>query len=198
MALVWEQLKRCFFQIVNLPSPWENCGSISLPGFYGYSSAACRQVCKREYVLKKCGCHDVSMAHTDNSALCHPGQHDCVEQAKDEYEVTDPPCSLYCPVPCKEELFSTLLSYAPLSTHYMQSLVDQYGQDIEYWRENIVQLNIYYEDMVEERVYHQPAYSVLSLLCDCGGAFGLVIGASLTSLIQLADFIIRRSVSFCK
>ena len=138
------------------------------------------------------------METTDNTAICHPSQHPCVEQAKKDYEVTDPPCSLDCPVPCKEEFFPTFISYAPLSRHYMQSLVEQYGQDVEYWRENIIQLNIYYEDMVEEQVTHQPAYSVLSLLCDCGGAFGLVLGASFTSLVQLFDFIIRRSANFCK
>ena len=37
----------------------------------------------------------------------------------------------------------------------------------------------------------EPAYTILALVCDVGGALGLILGSTLLTFIEIAEFIIN-------
>lgn len=53
-----------------------------------------------------------------------------------------------------------------------------------------MEIKIYYNELLHEEVTTAPAYTILALLCDIGGALGLVLGATIISLFELVDFVI--------
>ena len=62
---------------------------------------------------------------------------------------------------------------------------------IEYMGDNVIDLNIYYRDLTLQTVQEKAAYSVLSLLCDIGGAMGLVLGSTVLTVAEVSEFIIH-------
>ena len=67
-----------------------------------------------------------------------------------------------------------------------------------YFRENFLQLDIYYNQLSIEEVVQQPAFEFLSLLSEIGGFLGLLLGASVLTLCEVFDFIIINSLAACK
>ncbi|XP_046557686.1 uncharacterized protein LOC124266878 [Haliotis rubra] len=59
-----------------------------------------------------------------------------------------------------------------------------------FYQDNVLNVNIYFEDLsVEERVKSE-AYSVEGLVCDIGGSIGLCLGGSILTFIEVADLIL--------
>ncbi|XP_046369463.2 acid-sensing ion channel 1A-like [Haliotis rufescens] len=59
-----------------------------------------------------------------------------------------------------------------------------------FYQDNVLNVNIYFEDLsVEERVKSE-AYSVEGLVCDIGGSIGLCLGGSILTLIEVVDLIL--------
>ena len=50
---------------------------------------------------------------------------------------------------------------------------------------------IFFSDMMYTKILTQPAYSVLALLCDVGGALGFILGATILTLCEIIDFAIQ-------
>ncbi|ELU17841.1 hypothetical protein CAPTEDRAFT_194980 [Capitella teleta] len=59
-------------------------------------------------------------------------------------------------------------------------------------RDNMVNLNIYYKDLNCRKVRQKPAYDILAFFSDFGGYMGLLLGASVVSIIELFDWCLYR------
>ncbi|ELU17842.1 hypothetical protein CAPTEDRAFT_194981 [Capitella teleta] len=59
-------------------------------------------------------------------------------------------------------------------------------------RDNMVNLNIYYKDLNCRKVRQKPAYDILAFFSDFGGYMGLLLGASVVSIIELLDWCLYR------
>ena len=77
---------------------------------------------------------------------------------------------------------------AHFSPAYAEELASLHGETAEYWMNNALVVNIYFQTMFQQTVEHSPAYSTTSLLCDLGGALGLVLGASIVQVVQFLDW----------
>ena len=53
-------------------------------------------------------------------------------------------------------------------------------------------MQVYLTSMTLETVEKQLGYTLLQLFCDVGGAFGLLLGASLLTILEIVDFIVCR------
>jgi len=54
---------------------------------------------------------------------------------------------------------------------------------------------VFFSELKYTYIEAQPAYSLLALLCDIGGALGLILGSTLLTLCELLDLLVRLSVS---
>ena len=58
------------------------------------------------------------------------------------------------------------------------------------FRDNFLNLDIYYKQLSVEEILQQPAFEFLSLLSEVGGFLGLLLGASVLTVCEIFDFII--------
>ncbi len=58
-------------------------------------------------------------------------------------------------------------------------------------KHNLVGFEVYYRDMAEELVNNTIAYGPFDLFCDIGGALGLMLGASIATVVESFDFFVR-------
>ena len=131
---------------------------------------------------------------------CSPAQlATCAYPARHMYtkphNSTKVPCN--CQNPCEDKVFADSISLATLSTNFYQDLAARYGKTESYWRENAAILQVYFPDLIEERVVHQKSFTVMSLFCNIGGVFGLVLGAGLISIVEIVDFCLTKTLCCC-
>ncbi|XP_046366858.2 acid-sensing ion channel 2-like [Haliotis rufescens] len=165
------------------------CGKKPLKYLTGnYSRHSCRQECQMDFILSMCNCRDMSNPNKD-FAFCKPQEyHECFAPAKKKYLQTDTGCEAGCPEPCSYTRFTTQHSSSPLSRNYITEYTKAKGKTEEYWRKNLVILEMYFSSMIYEHMEKQLGYEILDLFCDIGGALGLMLGASLLTVLEVFDF----------
>lgn len=50
------------------------------------------------------------------------------------------------------------------------------------------ELEVYFDKLTHEEVVSVPAYGLLALLCDIGGALGLILGSTILTFFEVLDF----------
>eukprot|EP00112_Aurelia_sp_Birch-Aquarium-sp1_P018740 Seg4519.3 transcript_id=Seg4519.3/GoldUCD/mRNA.D3Y31 product="Acid-sensing ion channel 4-A" protein_id=Seg4519.3/GoldUCD/D3Y31 len=104
-----------------------------------------------------------------------------------------------CPQPCYEEKYETKVTISPLiHSHFTPNLMKQLGKRLnipenvtmESFKPHIARLSVFYESFVTEKHIEQELYDVESLLSDFGGLMGLLVGASVISLVELIWLIV--------
>ena len=74
-------------------------------------------------------------------------------QAPIIFSQSSDPCEDSCPEPCSETLFGVTPSMNPLSDNFLQEFVTLRGQDVNFWKKNLVHLEIYLASMTNEKVW---------------------------------------------
>ena len=64
-----------------------------------------------------------------------------------------------------------------------------------HFRNNFIQVDIFYEELSYQRIEQNIAFEFLSLLSEIGGFLGLLLGASVLTVCELVDFITIMSVN---
>ena len=57
------------------------------------------------------------------------------------------------------------------------------------FRNNFIQVDIFYEELSYQRIEQNIAFGFLGLLSEIGGFLGLLLGASVLTVCELVDFI---------
>ncbi|ELU18155.1 hypothetical protein CAPTEDRAFT_229395 [Capitella teleta] len=73
-------------------------------------------------------------------------------------------------------------SLAPFTEN--ESLIDE-----EFAQQNLLAIDIYFKDMSYQKTEQKVSYSLLSFFSDFGGYAGLLLGASVISLVELLDWL---------
>ncbi|XP_030435499.1 acid-sensing ion channel 4 isoform X1 [Gopherus evgoodei] len=176
-----------------LPQPWGNCrasvpGEQILPGYEGYSIAACRLQCEKEAVVSSCQCRMVHMP--GNESICSPNVYiECADWTLDA-AVQDSQERCSCPTPCNLTRYSKEISMVRIpnkgSARY---LARKFHRNETYIRENFLVLDIFFEALNYEAIEQKKAYELAGLLGDIGGQMGLFIGASILTILEILDYI---------
>ncbi|XP_046582483.1 acid-sensing ion channel 1A-like [Haliotis rubra] len=154
-----------------------------------YSRDACKMECEMDFIVSICNCRDYTNPN-DDVAYCTPQQfQECYVPAKARYLQTDTGCEAGCPEPCSYTRFITQHSSSPLTRNYITAYTKAKGKTEEYWRRNLVILEMYLSSMTYELTEKQLGYEILDLFCDIGGALGLLLGASLLTVLEVFDFL---------
>ncbi|XP_026517141.1 acid-sensing ion channel 4 [Terrapene carolina triunguis] len=180
-------------RLTYLPQPWGNCrasvpGEQILPGYEGYSIAACRLQCEKEAVVSSCQCRMAPMP--GNESICSPNVYiECADRTLDAaVEDSQERCS--CPTPCNLTRYGKEISMVRIpnkgSARY---LARKYHRNETYIRENFLVLDIFFEALNYEAIEQKKAYELAGLLGDIGGQMGLFIGASILTILEILDYI---------
>ncbi|XP_067667606.1 acid-sensing ion channel 1A-like [Haliotis asinina] len=173
-----------------------DCGDRVLKHFTGnYSRHACKQDCEVDFIVSMCNCRAYANQSVDVTVCTAQQFQECYIPAKARYLQTDTGCKAGCPEPCSYTRFTTQHSSAPLTRNYITAYTKAKGQTEEYWRRNLVILEMYMSSMTYEHIEKQLEYGVLDLFCDIGGALGLLLGASLLTVLEVFDFLCITFVS---
>ncbi|XP_067667605.1 acid-sensing ion channel 2-like [Haliotis asinina] len=166
------------------------CGDRLLKYITGkYSRDACKADCEVDFIVSMCSCIIPANLRVE-VAICTAQQfNECYNPAKARYLQTDTGCEAGCPEPCSYTRFTTQRSSCPLTRNYISAYTKAKGKTEEYWRRNLVILEMYMSSMTYEHIEKQLEYGVLDLFCDIGGALGLLLGASLLTVLEVFDFI---------
>ena len=135
----------------------------------------------------------------DSSAkYCSPKQlATCAYPAhRDFAKLSKTPCS--CPDPCNDKVFEISNSHASLSPYFYVYMANKHGETVSYWRSNVAILEVYFPDLIEENVVHQESFTLMTLFCNIGGVFGLILGAGLISVVEIFDFCVTKTFTGCK
>ena len=102
-----------------------------------------------------------------------------------------------CEQECNSVEYSNTISYASFpAARYMHKLTPNVTNE-----QNLVALEVYFEDLVVERVEEQPAYDAVRLLADIGGQLGLFLGVSVLSVTEFLTWLldeVKDRLLFCK
>ena len=119
------------------------------------------------------------------------------------------PCG--CLPQCQQDIYHSTYSINKLSDFAMRTIVEElmveyvcsnvtgteqcaYEPDIDSTVEsihnNVVELAIFFETMNLQMIEERPAYTFLALLCDIGGAMGLILGSTILTLAEVSEFIV--------
>ncbi len=67
-----------------------------------------------------------------------------------------------------------------------------------FFRRNFLQVDVFYPELSYEDVQQNPAFKFLSLLSEVGGFLGLLLGASVLTVVELVDYIVLNLVQKLK
>ncbi|KAL5014523.1 hypothetical protein ScPMuIL_008793 [Solemya velum] len=76
----------------------------------------------------------------------------------------------------------------------MSDFIDGSKMDRSFFRENFLQMDIFFRELNYEEITQQIGYDIFSLLCDIGGSIGLFIGASVITIFEILDLLLKHSV----
>ncbi|KAL9964419.1 hypothetical protein ACROYT_G028060 [Oculina patagonica] len=198
-------------KVVNLEAPYEtNCSASAIsniPGYSKYTTSSCMLTCHSKYVVQKCGCRDITLpALTDDANVPVCGLIETATCAFREienfYKLKGDDCD--CQIPCETISYKPSLSYGAFPSHSVA--IDQVKRQAssnrterlhksaddlhEKLSENLVELNVYFQQMDYILIEQQSAYDKESLMGEIGGQLGLCIGASLLTVLEFCDVIV--------
>ncbi|XP_067036372.1 acid-sensing ion channel 2-like [Acropora muricata] len=199
----------------NLPSPFstkcikDRSLQMLVNTSFSYSKPACIIGCISKFIVENCKCRPIE--YKDRSVpLCGPMDTIlCLFPKYNEFVVSKEKadCEESCTQPCEQTEYETTLSYAGLQRDvfikWLNSSQDTtgmyenfpkmtYSEKKEYIDENIISLDVYFQDLNYDEIVQVPKFEIFSLIANLGGNFGLFLGISLLSILEILDFIFKR------
>lgn len=177
---------------------------------YEYHQTDCFNVCFQRYLLQKCGCYDLTFpiwndGGNGNMTPCLTfNQVYCDGQAQSSFFAQDVKaiCGDECPLECTSINYMSTLSFNNYpSEAYASVLVNNQKvrqrfanrSNITYdeLKRNLVSVFVYYDDLIYKSYTESAKMNIADLISNIGGTFGLFLGLSFLSFIEIVDVIIH-------
>ena len=174
---------------------------------YDYSASACVLNCFFTTIANTCRCIEPSIwtppSQEQFAEVSECGREDSCCVSEQYYTHQD--CEANCPQVCSYTAYSISTSYSafpPTSRFQQETLGRRLGLDLtefndSYLQDNLLAVNIYFEDLNVERETTETSYTIVSLLADIGGQLGLFIGAGILTIIELCIWMIDEIKDRC-
>ncbi|XP_075703711.1 bile acid-sensitive ion channel [Rhinoderma darwinii] len=183
------------FKTIIQEYPWGECNpDLELAYNDVYSTYGCLQECKSAYIQKACGC--LPFLLPGNGKECDLQRfYNCAYPTIFRIE-KDELCSVgtynsSCPVPCEETDYPATLSYSTFpSDKAADYLSAKLNKNALYMRNNLVYIDIKYQELNYKITKQQKALTSSELLSDVGGQLGLFCGASMITIIEVLEFLV--------
>jgi len=101
-----------------------------------------------------------------------------------------------CSLQCYQPTYPYSVSTSPLSQHFLNymSQREQFkGRNLTMSKlsKELVFLDIFYSQLSYIDIQTTPAYDFLTLVCDIGGALGLILGGTLLTIVEFLQFFVQ-------
>ncbi|XP_005178342.2 pickpocket protein 28 [Musca domestica] len=170
----------------------------SLKFFKIYSQNNCELECLANYTLKMCGCVKFSMPRTPDTPVCGEDKIHCYDRAEDSLllrefseglkdilneDRIETECN--CMPACTSLDYNTEISQANFDLYDMLKAT---GNE-DYLKDNpgsqMSRLSIYFKENQFITSKRSELYGVTDFLANCGGIFGLFMGFSILSMVEM-------------
>ncbi|XP_062609173.1 acid-sensing ion channel 1C-like [Saccostrea cucullata] len=158
-----------------------------------YSINACKRKCESDLMFQRCGC--ITLGSNGDHTICSQYQyHQCLYNSS--YQNTRSATTFStcdCPEPCQQTTYNAQMSYAVYPTEDTANFMSKkMGLPKDYFSENFVELHIHFDYLQVHKVEQVPLYtSYQDILSNIGGQMGLLLGASLLSLLEFVEFFLN-------
>ena len=174
---------------------------------YDYSVSACVLNCFFTTIANNCRCIEPSIWTPPNQEQ-FVGFPECAREDSccvGEQYYTHQDCEPNCPQLCSYTAYRISTSYSafpPISSFQLETLERRLGFDLtefslSYLQNNLLAVNIYFEDLNVEREMTEDSYTIVAILADIGGQLGLFIGAGILTIIELCIWMIDEIKDRC-
>ena len=181
---------------VDLGPPYGNCYGGNPDDESPYRYTQCIEFCFAKFIHDRCDCINAYLQHP-NASVCSPMQlYECILPAQYNFVRNKLEEKCGCPRQCEQLKYHPTISTGTVSRFLMeylhQTMLTTFTQqEVEaHVRDEYVIMNIFFSDFSYMEVSVMPAYSFMSLLCDIGGALGLILGSLLLTVVEFIDFVI--------
>ena len=175
-------------QFDQLPYPYSDCGyeNIESLNYESYRSHLIKH--NREYSMEDCFtfCYFQSLyEHCPNNSIS------CVEFFVETIlNKILGTCKLNCPPKCKTTEFKYQLTYLSLTNDYLENNFNT-SSNQKYRKENFLTLKIYYKSLIQRKIIKTAKNSISDMIGDIGGILGCFLGASLISMAEIFELILK-------
>nr|XP_006813343.1 PREDICTED: degenerin mec-10-like [Saccoglossus kowalevskii] len=171
----------------------------------GYTRKACEKSCFSWAVTEHCMCTDIIYKYHSYETVCNSTDPDIVECQEmvsllnDNGELS---CNVTCAQPCEQRLYEATVSnvvwpneqYKSALTEELFKFSDDVKQKLNdnnnFISENMVKIDIYYNELNYEYIQEQIAYDNGDVVSDLGGQVGLWLGVSVITCCEFIEFMI--------
>uniref|UniRef100_A0ABM0MQX8 Degenerin unc-8-like n=1 Tax=Saccoglossus kowalevskii TaxID=10224 RepID=A0ABM0MQX8_SACKO len=194
-------------RIKRQPHPYGNCTEqTEFESMYGthYTQTICEEECLQAKMLEFCGCVDTMLRDEPRCMLLNrtQGRAGTQQQPPSQYGHL---IHIYELNVASNRKLRTLRSFSRITISAFTQLVDlkkkhllkqiHYNNaktnvinDLESVRQNLVRLEVYFEELNYESIEEIPAITEENLLSDIGGTLGLYCGFSFITIVEFLQF----------
>ncbi|KAH8387433.1 hypothetical protein KR093_007037 [Drosophila rubida] len=167
-----------------------------------YSEANCQLECLANFTLNKCGCVKFSMPRTLDMPVCSEEKIHCYDRAERDLLVhefqyvrmlnvagdelpkgAESACN--CLPACTSLVYNTEISQANFDLEEMLAAEGDTDFMREYPGSQMSRLSIYFKESQFITSKRSELYGITEFLANCGGIFGLFMGFSILSMVEL-------------
>ncbi|XP_072051445.1 epithelial sodium channel subunit alpha-like [Amphiura filiformis] len=166
-----------------------------------YSKLMCEKDCFYRAVLSECNCSDIRYRYDDSQIACnHRENGGCMQMLKACTANESLECgTTTCTFACQEDIFKYVVSYSlwpnekqkPVVQNRIKKISDHLKESLEndtsFVDKNFVKINVYYDELTYDYIYHTVTYGKFDLLSDLGGNVGLWIGISVLAIVEILE-----------
>jgi hypothetical protein len=128
-------------------------------------------------------------------------ENDCIRNQTKIFDGSSlsPECNEMCPFECKKMIFSTIhsqlneFSNEKAQEYFEHKLLkpkyEQLNSSLSDVKQSIINLNVFYDRLSFTEITEKPSFTFVDLVSNVGGTFGLFIGISLLSLLEIVELI---------
>jgi hypothetical protein len=195
---------------VNLPLPYNNCFDAdqvkSVIGLemarigVAYTRSNCMTFCRQKIVIDRLSCYDVRYPRIFNASPCQ--DRETFEKLKNLI-IDDNECQQFCPFECATTTYNWIISYGRFPSYYSylelistypDQFLDIFGSNDETYSFEMIEKTmgrffIYFDPLSIFEISQTPSIQVVDLIANVGGTFGLFIGLSMLSFVELFELI---------
>ncbi|XP_055321190.1 pickpocket protein 28-like [Sitodiplosis mosellana] len=149
-----------------------------------YTQRNCEVECLANFTLAQCGCIEFSMSRSNETKICGPGKISCCSDASQEVFTSGAFDKCKCLPSCSTISYDAVATQGDydLSSAWSKS---KYQTKFSFDNSTFSRLVIFFKEEMFIPMKRTEFYSLSSFLASSGGLFGLFLGASLLSFIEL-------------